>query len=155
MLSVLKFYICMNFILMILLLTCCAYLLFHVWWCSGNREDSKDSLKFYTDPGYFFELWSQEITKNAETQFKKHRLRKGRAVVSALLGPDGDLRFWEIPGAMAYAICSEFISHSWFIMIFSPILKINVSIWLVNSHLDRYFVCVHDTMTFSITVFIN
>jgi len=46
-----------------------------------DRDDGKDSLKFYTDPGYFFELWSVEITKDAENQAKRHKHRKGRAVV--------------------------------------------------------------------------
>ncbi|GAB6032819.1 hypothetical protein CHUAL_012021 [Chamberlinius hualienensis] len=30
------------------------------------REDGKDGLKFYTDPNYFFELWSQEMLKDTE-----------------------------------------------------------------------------------------
>ncbi|XP_043253753.1 wiskott-Aldrich syndrome protein family member 3 isoform X1 [Colletes gigas] len=30
------------------------------------REDGKDGLKFYTDPNYFFELWSQEMFKDTE-----------------------------------------------------------------------------------------
>lgn len=44
------------------------------------REDGKDSMKFYTDPGYFFELWSQEIAKEAESQLEKHRHHVGRSV---------------------------------------------------------------------------
>lgn len=27
------------------------------------REDGKSALKFYTDPGYFFELWKEQILK--------------------------------------------------------------------------------------------
>ncbi|XP_076654614.1 wiskott-Aldrich syndrome protein family member 3 SCAR isoform X1 [Halictus rubicundus] len=30
------------------------------------REDGKDGLKFYTDPNYFFDLWSQEMLKDTE-----------------------------------------------------------------------------------------
>lgn len=30
------------------------------------REDGKDGLKFYTDPGYFFDLWRQEMLKDTE-----------------------------------------------------------------------------------------
>jgi len=32
----------------------------------GFREDGKDGLKFYTDPNYFFDLWSQEMLKDTE-----------------------------------------------------------------------------------------
>lgn len=31
-----------------------------------HREDGKDGLKFYTDPNYFFDLWSQEMLKDTE-----------------------------------------------------------------------------------------
>lgn len=30
------------------------------------RDDDKDSLKFYTDPNYFFELWREEVLKDTE-----------------------------------------------------------------------------------------
>lgn len=30
------------------------------------RDDGKDGLKFYTDPGYFFDLWRQEMLKDTE-----------------------------------------------------------------------------------------
>lgn len=40
------------------------------------REDGKDCMKFYTDPGYFFELWYKEIQKDIDT--KKAELRKKR-----------------------------------------------------------------------------
>ena len=38
------------------------------------REDGKDCMKFYTDPGYFFELWFKEIQRDIDT--KKAELRK-------------------------------------------------------------------------------
>lgn len=31
-----------------------------------SRDDGKDGLKFYTDPNYFFDLWSQEMLKDTE-----------------------------------------------------------------------------------------
>lgn len=34
--------------------------------CLDFREDGKDGLKFYTDPNYFFDLWSQEMLKDTE-----------------------------------------------------------------------------------------
>ncbi|XP_022292172.1 uncharacterized protein LOC111103294 [Crassostrea virginica] len=43
------------------------------------REDGKDSVKFYTDPGYFFELWFQDIQKdieNRKTELKAKRKRR-------------------------------------------------------------------------------
>ena len=43
------------------------------------REDGKDCMKFYTDPGYFFELWFAEIKKDIDTkraELKKRRDRK-------------------------------------------------------------------------------
>lgn len=40
------------------------------------REDGKDCMKFYTDPGYFFELWFEEIKKDIDT--KRAELRKKR-----------------------------------------------------------------------------
>lgn len=30
------------------------------------RDDGRDGLKFYTDPGYFFELWRQEMLQDTE-----------------------------------------------------------------------------------------
>ncbi|XP_066586132.1 actin-binding protein WASF3 isoform X2 [Prorops nasuta] len=44
------------------------------------REDGKDGLKFYTDPDYFFNLWSQEMLKDTEKKLhdrgkKPHRPR--------------------------------------------------------------------------------
>lgn len=38
------------------------------------RHDGKDSLKFYTDPDYFFELWKEKI--NAEYEKKKKKRRR-------------------------------------------------------------------------------
>lgn len=35
-------------------------------YCLDFREDGKDGLKFYTDPNYFFDLWSQEMLKDTE-----------------------------------------------------------------------------------------
>ena len=35
------------------------------------RSDGKVSLKFYTDPTYFFELWKEKMTKEVETRKKK------------------------------------------------------------------------------------
>ena len=32
------------------------------------RDDKKDGLKFYTDPGYFFELWRQEMLQMSERE---------------------------------------------------------------------------------------
>ncbi len=40
------------------------------------REDGKDSMKFYTDPTYFFELWCQEMQKDTEMQKKELKKRK-------------------------------------------------------------------------------
>ncbi|XP_044010093.1 wiskott-Aldrich syndrome protein family member 3 isoform X2 [Aphidius gifuensis] len=44
------------------------------------RDDGKDGLKFYTDPNYFFDLWSQEMLKDTEKKIhdrgkKPHRPR--------------------------------------------------------------------------------
>ncbi|KYM92493.1 Wiskott-Aldrich syndrome protein family member 3 [Atta colombica] len=45
------------------------------------REDGKDGLKFYTDPNYFFDLWSQEMLKDTEKKLhdrgKKPRFLSG------------------------------------------------------------------------------
>lgn len=35
------------------------------------RDDGKDGLKFYTDPGYFFELWKQETERAINEKVKK------------------------------------------------------------------------------------
>lgn len=39
------------------------FLIFFLPYC---REDDKDGMKFYTDPGYFFQLWRQEMLKDTE-----------------------------------------------------------------------------------------
>jgi hypothetical protein len=44
------------------------------------REDGKDALKFYTDPGYFFELWRQDMLKDQERLLHE----KGKKVTSIL-----------------------------------------------------------------------
>jgi len=46
------------------------------------REDGRDSMKFYTDPDYFLELWCLEIAKDAENQMKRHKQRGRRTAVS-------------------------------------------------------------------------
>ena len=41
-----------------------------------SREDGKDSLKFYTDPGYFVELWCMEMLaadKHAKRPKQRHK----------------------------------------------------------------------------------
>lgn len=35
------------------------------------RDDGKMSLKFYTDPSYFFELWKEKMNKELENRKKK------------------------------------------------------------------------------------
>ena len=35
------------------------------------REDGKMSLKFYTDPTHFFELWKEKMDKELETRKKR------------------------------------------------------------------------------------
>ena len=35
------------------------------------RADGKMSLKFYTDPSFFFELWKEEMNKELESRKKK------------------------------------------------------------------------------------
>ena len=47
-----------------------------------NREDGIDSMKFYTDPDYFLELWCLEIAKDTENQMKRHKQRGRRTAVS-------------------------------------------------------------------------
>ena len=44
------------------------------------REDGKDSMKFYTDPTYFFELWANEMQKETEQQKKHYRQNKIKKV---------------------------------------------------------------------------
>jgi len=48
------------------------------------RHDGKDSLKFYTEPGYFFELWCQAMQKDTKCQMKRHK-RVRRPVSESLL----------------------------------------------------------------------
>ncbi len=38
------------------------------------RSDGKSSLKFYTDPTYFFELWKNKMNKELESK-KKRKVR--------------------------------------------------------------------------------
>ncbi|KAI6222308.1 Wiskott-Aldrich syndrome protein family member [Aphelenchoides fujianensis] len=40
------------------------------------RDDGKEALKFYTDPGYFFDLWKEQILKECEND---RRMRSARA----------------------------------------------------------------------------
>lgn len=40
--------------------------IWNVNYCFDFRDDGKDGLKFYTDPNYFFDLWSQEMLKDTE-----------------------------------------------------------------------------------------
>ena len=43
------------------------------------RDDDKISLKFYTDPDYFFRLWVEDMTqRTAEVQQKKKKKKKNR-----------------------------------------------------------------------------
>lgn len=42
------------------------------------REDGKDSLKFYTDPGYFFELWRQGMQTEMEQKAHKKKRPKDK-----------------------------------------------------------------------------
>ena len=46
----------------------------------NNREDGKDSMKFYTDSMYFFELWCQEMKKDTEHQKKELKRKRQRQV---------------------------------------------------------------------------
>ena len=46
------------------------------WMFFFSREDGKDSLKFYTDPGYFVELWCMEMLaadKHAKRPKQRHK----------------------------------------------------------------------------------
>ena len=40
------------------------------------REDSKDGLKFYTDPKFFFERWCNEQRKDIENNIRKRRRKR-------------------------------------------------------------------------------
>jgi len=53
-----------------------------LWLCVCYREDGIDSMKFYTDPDYFLELWCLEIAKDTENQMKRHKQRGRRTAVS-------------------------------------------------------------------------
>lgn len=44
------------------------------------RDDGKSCMKYYTDPGYFFELWYYDIQKDMEKQ--KNELRNKKKKVS-------------------------------------------------------------------------
>jgi len=49
--------------------------------CCCSSEDGKDSIKFYTDPGYFFELWCEQMmAKEAGLQAKKQKQRNRKPV---------------------------------------------------------------------------
>ena len=50
-----------------------------------NREDGKQSIKFYTDPGYFFDLWCHDMTVDAESNLKKQKIRNKRVVSTSTL----------------------------------------------------------------------
>ena len=45
------------------------------------RSDGKSSLKFYTDPNYFFELWKEKMNKELES---KKRKKVGTKILSVL-----------------------------------------------------------------------
>lgn len=49
------------------------------------REDGKKSIKFYTDPGYFFELWQKQMAANTEVQLKKKNAKVKRKLSKRLL----------------------------------------------------------------------
>jgi len=54
--------------------------------CCCCSEDGKDSMKFYTDPGHFFELWCEQMmAKEAELQTKKQRQRNRKPVSMNML----------------------------------------------------------------------
>ena len=40
------------------------------------REDNEDSMKFYTDPGYFFELWFSDIQKDIEQKKTEYKAKR-------------------------------------------------------------------------------
>ncbi|OCT96085.1 wiskott-Aldrich syndrome protein family member 3 [Xenopus laevis] len=43
---------------------------------SRYRDDKKDSLKFYTDPSYFFDLWKEKMLQDTEDKRKEKRRQK-------------------------------------------------------------------------------
>lgn len=50
------------------------------------REDDKEALRYYTDPGYFFELWRQEMLKECGgAQGEKRRTGENMGVVWSCL----------------------------------------------------------------------
>lgn len=61
-----------------------------------HREDGKDGLKFYTDPNYFFDLWSQEMLK--DTEKKLHD--RGKKVIS--LPQFSCFKFFRAPSILAF-----------------------------------------------------
>lgn len=42
------------------------------------RKDGKDCMKFYTDPGFFFDIWYNELMKDNETRLEKGKIDKKR-----------------------------------------------------------------------------
>ena len=68
-------------------------LLFTMLFCVYYREDGRDSMKFYTDPDYFLELWCLEIAKDTENQMKRHKQRGRRTAVSMMVGHVCDSHF--------------------------------------------------------------
>lgn len=46
------------------------------------REDGKSSMKFYTDPSYFAELWAVEMGKQIQENKRLHEQRRKRNEVS-------------------------------------------------------------------------
>ena len=48
------------------------------------REDGKDGLKFYTDPNYFFDLWSQEMLKDTEKKLHDRGKKVKKSVIQYL-----------------------------------------------------------------------
>lgn len=49
------------------------------------RDDGRDSLKFYTDPGYFFELWFLDIQKDMENKKIELELKSRKKKVNLKL----------------------------------------------------------------------
>ncbi|XP_048866491.1 wiskott-Aldrich syndrome protein family member 3b [Brienomyrus brachyistius] len=43
---------------------------------SPYRDDCRDSLKFYTDPSYFFDLWKEKMLQDTEDKRKEKRRQK-------------------------------------------------------------------------------
>lgn len=54
------------------------------------RDDGKDGLKFYTDPNYFFDLWSQEMLKDTEKKLhdRGKKVRKINLIIDNILFSD-------------------------------------------------------------------